>query len=284
MRNPRPFCPNPACIHHTKPPADFYRKNGYRRIKHSSQPVPRYQCKACGKSFCATQVKPIRQQHRPDLNAQIFKMAVSRVGIRRMASVLDCARETIQLKIEYLADESRRHHALFLAQLAKEGGTDYVMMDELETYIHARWAQVSVPIAIRVKTRQVLSFGIAKLSSSMKKGQQMGWNRDTRNVVVPKVLNALAPVMKRGATLATDGEASYPKWVSRALPGIRHERRSTGAPGYYDPLFSINLAHAKLRNDLARLGRRSWATTKTIEALEDHLWLWVAWINGYPLK
>ncbi|WP_227893465.1 hypothetical protein [Burkholderia vietnamiensis] len=284
MRNPRPVCPNPDCVHHTKPPADFYRKNGYRRTKHNGQPVPRYQCKACGKNFCATQVKPIHGQHRPDLNTQVFKMAVSRVGIRRMATVLGCGRETIQRKIEYLAGESRRHHALFLLQLAKDGGTGYVMMDELETYIHARWAQVGVPMAVRVKTGHVLGFGIALLSSNMKKGRLAGWTKDTRHLVVPKVLNALRPVMKPGGTLATDGDASYPKWIARALPGVRHERRATGEPGEFDPLFTINLTHAKLRNDLARLGRRSWATTKTMKALDDHLWLWVAWVNGYPLK
>lgn len=284
MRNPRPVCPNPACVHHTKPPADFYRKNGYRRAKHNGQPVPRYQCRTCGKNFCASQVKPINGQHRPDINAQVFKMAVSRVGIRRIAMVLDCSPDTVLRKIEHLAKEARRHHAIFLTDLAKDGGTTYVMMDEMETYIHARWAQVSVAIAIRVKTREVLALGIAKLSSNMAKGRVNGWTKDTRNVVIPKVLGALSSVMPPGATLATDGEASYPKWISRTLPGIRHERRATGEPGEFDPLFDINLIHAKLRNDLARLGRRTWATTKTITALEDHLWLWVAWNNGYDLR
>ncbi len=62
MRNPRPTCPNASCVNHTKPPAGFYRKKGYRRPKHNHQPIPRYQCKACGRKFCATQVKPIEGQ------------------------------------------------------------------------------------------------------------------------------------------------------------------------------------------------------------------------------
>ena len=56
---------------------------------------------------------------------------------------------------------------------SREGGTSYVMMDELETYIHARWAQVSVPVAVRVKTGTILGFDLARLSSNMKKGQAM---------------------------------------------------------------------------------------------------------------
>ena len=56
MRNPWPTCRNPACVHHTKSPVDFYRKS---------------------RKFCATRVKPIEGQHRPDLNQRIFEMAVS---------------------------------------------------------------------------------------------------------------------------------------------------------------------------------------------------------------
>ena len=41
-------------------------------------------------------------------------------------------------KIEYLADQAKKHHAKALAQLAKDGGAAYVMFDELETFIHAR--------------------------------------------------------------------------------------------------------------------------------------------------
>ena len=88
MRNPRPICPNEDCEHHLAPPADFYRKKGYRRPKHNRKPVPRYQCKACGTYFCATQTKAIRQHHRPDLNQQVFALAVSGVSMRRMERLL----------------------------------------------------------------------------------------------------------------------------------------------------------------------------------------------------
>jgi len=85
MRNPRAHCPNPVCIHHRDlskpkvkpPPADFYRKKGYRTPRHDHQPIPVYQCRACGRKFSATLVKPIRQQHRPELNRKVFALAVS---------------------------------------------------------------------------------------------------------------------------------------------------------------------------------------------------------------
>jgi len=280
MKRPRPRCPNPACVHHLDPPAGFYRKKGYRRAKHNHQPVPRYQCKACGKYFCGTQTLPSQGHHRPELNHQVLALAVSGVSLRRMAMVLGCSRRTIDRKVIHLAQQAQACHAKHLQSLR----TAYAMFDELETFIHARWAQVSVPVVVRVKTGEVLAFGVAKLSSSMSKGKAMGWNVDTRDQVIPAVLASVAGVLKPEATLATDGSASYPQWIGLALPKVQHKRTLAVKGPVYDPLFAINVAFAKMRNDLARLGRKTWTTTKTVEGLENHLWLWVAWTNDYDLK
>lgn len=90
--------------------------------------------------------------------------------MRRMTLLLGCGKSTVQRKIAYLASEAKKHHQVFLKQLAEDGGTAYVMFDELETFIHARYKQVSVPVAIRVKTGQVLAFGVARMPSTMKLG------------------------------------------------------------------------------------------------------------------
>lgn len=282
MRNPRPTCPNPACVNHTKPPADFYRKKGYRRPKHNHQPVPRYQCKACGKQFCATLVKPIQGQHKPELNRRIFEMAVSGTSGRRMAQLLHCSQNTVLRKIELLAEQAREHHRKRLAQTQ----TAFVMMDELETFVHARWKQLSVAVVVRPKTGEILAFGVARIPSSMAKGIQGNrWVINDRPQVVPTVLATVSPCLKPGATLATDGDSNYPKWVARYLPGVKHTKQKTPTGNTdYDPLFAVNVLFAKMRNDLARLGRKSWTTTKTIQGLENHLWLYVAWVNGYRLR
>lgn len=316
MRNPRAYCPNPDCEHwrdpaalaiRPPPPIDFYRKDGYRRPKHNHQPVPVYECKTCGKKFSATLVKPIRHQKRPDLNRKIFALAVSGATVRRISILLDCDRDTVMRKIEYLAGEAKKHHTRAMEQLAKEGGTSYVMFDELETFVHARHKQLSVPVAIRVKTGHILALGVARMPSSMKLGGAgiqplppggTNWVYNDRPKIVPGVFAQLAPVLKPGATIATDGEASYPKWIKQALPGVRHvvahspketslgraRKRATGEPRETDPLFAINVLFAKARNDLARLGRKTWTTTKSRKALENHLWIWVAWVNGYRLR
>lgn len=198
-----------------------------------------------------------------------------------MVELLGCSRTTISRKIIHLAKEAKKHHALRLASMQ----TSYAMVDELETFLHARYKQLAVPVAIRAKTGEVIAFAVGRKPSSMKAGiLNNAWVIDDRPVIVPKVLADIGPVLKPGGTVATDSHPSYPKWMKIALPGVTHQKLlGIHEPGY-DPLFSINLAFAKLRNDLARLGRKTWTTTKSIKALENHLWLWVAWTNGYLLK
>lgn len=317
-RPPRPICPNEACVNHHSPPADFYRKNGWFKRQHDNRKVPRYQCLACGKSFCSTQTQINVHQHRPDLNRKIFGLAVSGATMRRIADLTGCHKDTVQAKIIHLANQARAYHAEFLRKLAEpvkdssgnviRQGTAFVMMDELETFIHARYRKVSVPVVVRVKTGQVLAFGVARVPSSMPLGGAgsgpippggSSWTHNDRSKVVPAVLATIAPVLNpAGATISTDGESSYPKWIRAQLPGVQHvvrhspkesvlgraKRRADGTARETDPLFAINLTHAKMRNDLARLGRKTWTTTKTIAGLENHLWLWVAWTNGYQVK
>lgn len=282
MKNPRPICPNDTCANHTGPVAGFYRKKGYRRPKHNRQPVPIYQCKACGSYFSATQTKAIRQHHKPSLNQQVFKLAVSGVSMRRMVVLLGCTKKTVARKVAHLAKQAQAHHAEFLANPANH--TSHAMMDELETFIHARYKQVAVPMVIRAKTGHILAFDVCRKPTSMPKTKNT-WTTDHRPQVVPKVFTASSVAMKPGAVLTTDGGSSYPKWIKSAGLFVKHNvQHSPIGNTDYDPLFAINVLFAKMRNDLARLGRKTWTTSKTIPALRNHLWLYVAWVNGYRLK
>lgn len=281
VKSPRPVCPNELCANNTAPPVGFYRKKGYRRPKHNHQPIPRYQCKACDRYFCATQNKAIKQQHRPDLNREVFKLAVSGVSMRRMVILLGCSKLTVARKIAHLAEQAQIHHAERMKNLR----TTCVMVDELETFMHSRYKQLSVPMVVRVKTGEILGFGVARKPSNQPRGHiKYNWTVDHRPQVFYQVMRAVQPMLTVGCTVITDSHPSYSKWMAKGLAQVVHKKtKSPNTPGY-DPLFAINLTFAKLRNDLARLGRKTWTTTKTIKGLEEHLWLWVAWTNGYALR
>lgn len=286
MKNPRPVCPNTACPNHVDPPRAFYRKKGFRVAKHNHQPIPRYQCKTCGRKFCATQTKPIRQHHRPDLNRRIFEMAVSGTSMRRMVLLLGCSKRTVDRKIQHLAQEAQRIHQERLATLR----TSYIMLDELITYLHARPKHLSVAVVVRVSSGEVLGFTISRIPTQVTGFDKYDWQQDDTLTNIPALLASMRPLLKPGAVIASDAHPSYPKWLRRALPGVQHQQvkalvsKLAQKADERDPLFAINLTFAKMRNDLARLGRKTWTTTKSIKGLENHLWLWVAWRNGYPVK
>lgn len=282
MRNPRPTCPNELCQNHTDPPSDFYRKKGYRRpVNAPSQKIPRYQCKDCGAYFSATRAKGIHGQRRPDINEQIFKLAVSGVSMRRMVELVGCHQRTVASKITHLAEQAEKKHAQFL----EDTRTSCVMIDELETFMHSRYKQLSVSMAVRVKTGHVLGFSVARKPCNQPRGQiKYKWTVDHRPQAFHGMLLSIQDALKPGCTVITDGHPSYAKWLGKGLANYQHRvLHSPDTPGY-DPLFVINHTFAKMRNDLARLGRKTWTTTKTIKGLEEHLWLWVAWTNGYKLR
>lgn len=247
----------------------------------SAQKLPFQRVNPALSTFCATQTKAIRGQHRPDLNATIFKLAVSGVTMTRMSVLLGCSPTTVARKIAYLAREARKRHHAHMATLS----TSYVMVDELETFLHSRYKQLSVIVAIRVKTGEVMGFSVARKPSNQERGwKKYGWSVDQRPVEFRRVITVIAPSLKSGAAIATDSHPSYGKWLGQVLtkPYTHYQTKSAVGPGY-DPLFAINVAFAKMRNDLARLGRKTWTTSKTIKGLTDHLWLWVAWANGYEV-
>jgi len=48
-------------------------------------------------------------------------------------------------------------------------------------------------------------------------------------------------------------------------------------------MFELNLIAARIRHDLSRMTRKSWVTTKLMERLQQHLFLFVAYQNDYAI-
>ncbi len=86
----------------------------------------------------------------------------SGVTMRRAASLLGVARRTVEKKARWLAKQSRKAHAEFLD--SSPGLTAYVQLDELETYEASKLKQLSVALAIRPKTGQVLAAEVGSMN------------------------------------------------------------------------------------------------------------------------
>jgi len=283
-------CPNIECENHNKTEKGLFVKIGYFKPKTTNQKTPRYKCKSCGKTFSTHTNSLTYKQHKPEINQELFKLLVSGVSLRRASQILEVEYNTILLHFDYLAGQAKKQHFKHLKTIH----SSYVQVDEMETFLHAKAKALSVPLVVRCKTGEILGFKVARMPSKgllASLGQtKYQWTVDERAIKFQSLLLDLKPCLTSNVLFKSDLNGSYPKWIKNTLPTAQIEQvggnkgvvRDGAKP--YDPLFSINNTFAKMRHDMNRLARKTWSTTKAIHGLENHIWLYVAWVNGYKLK
>ncbi len=284
-------CLNSDCQNHTAKGSGWYVKTGYYKPKGSGQRTARYKCKACGKTFSSNTHRPTAYQKKRSINPRLFELLVSGVSLRRAAELLEVQYNTVLLHFDYLAEAAKTHHVKFLRTIE----TEFVQVDELETFIHARPKCVSVAMAVRVKTGQILGFNIARMPAKGKLAaigtSLYDWTTDERAAKFQEMLSTFVGCLKPSITFKTDSNTNYPKWIAAVVPHAKLERikgknkkQPIGNPKEYDEMFAINNTFARMRHDMNRLARKTWSTSKAIHGLEKHLWLYLAWNNKYPMK
>ena len=287
MFTPPLTCPNPDCKCHGAPAPGWYAKKGYYRTKFDRQPVPRYRCKACGRYFGSHTGTATYRQHKPKANALIAKLLCSGVTMRRTADLAGVSRRTVAKKLEWLAARARAAHAEHLK--GAEFQTSYVQFDEMETYERNKLLPLSIALAVRAKTGQIVGVKVAEMNCHGKPAhtsvQRYGRRQDTRRAAALSVFREVAMVAKPKLTVATDKKAAYKKHIKTILPEAAHQVYPSrkGPTGSRDPLFKLNHICAKLRADLARLARKTWSASKKAACLQDHLDLYVAFNNNYAI-
>ncbi|MFM8269986.1 MAG: hypothetical protein ACKN9V_07335 [Pseudomonadota bacterium] len=288
-------CPNKECKFHTWSEGWTYAKKGYFKTKWNAQPVPRYRCRYCGKYFSSHTFRESYGQKKPYLNQEVFKWYASGTTLRRMAIVMGVSRVTINRKFLFMAELARKEHSRRIH--AGELKTSLAHFDEMETFEHTKLKPLSIALAVRARTGEVIGAQIAEMNckghlaaiSQMK----YGWRKDNRNVAREDVLRSLNQCSRERLVVVTDKKTDYPKILKKCVPHAeirqvkRVERLSTkvsvNRSNKYDALFTLNYTCAKIRHDLSRMARKVWVTTKKAERLQAHLNLYIAFNNGYKL-
>jgi|WetSurMetagenome_2_1015567.scaffolds.fasta_scaffold114471_1 transposase-like protein len=286
-------CPNSECKNHKNPETGFFIKKGYYFTKHNSKKVPRYQCKCCGTKFSSNTFKDIKGQHKPELNDNIFTRYASNESQNRIAKNLRINVKTVVRKIKYLAYKSRQIHEEQLKN--KKFQVYQIQFDEMETFEHTRMKPVTIAIAVesywddvkrKYRTGRIIDAIAAPMyykSRNARKAQETYGDREDQSLgaridVVESMKKAAA---KPDIRVLTDGKRSYGTLFTDIMPQSRHQVISRKMNTGLDKLFSLNHTCARLRHDMSRMARQSWVTTKTVEGLQDHLDLFIAYYNEY---
>ena len=243
--------------------------------------------------FSSHSLRANKGQSRPDVNQEIFKWACSGVPISRIAENVGVTQKTVASKLAWLAKQAERFHEK--AIVSGELNTSYIQIDEMETYEHTRLKPLSISIAVRVKTGQIIDMKVATMNChgplAALSQKKYGLRKDTRKEANGSVIETVRRVVNTGSglTVGCDSKSSYPGLIKNVIQGASIQTHLVVKESYEDtvkptdPLFAINLICAKLRSDLAPLARKTWVTTKSPEKLRQLLSIYIAWNNGYDI-
>lgn len=208
--------------------------------------------------------------------------------MRRIAKIMNVDKKTVQRKVEFLAKKAKRKHKELLSSLHKK--VEQVHFDDLITIEHTKLKPVSVSIAVDADTRVILgakvsqipAFGHLAQLSRKKYGKRICKHREGLKELFLEFSSTLSdnPILK------SDKHRFYPSFVKKYCRDATHltyvGRRACVVgqgelkKGGHDPLYFINHTCGMLRDNLKRLARKTWCTTKKIEMLQKHLdiYLW----------
>jgi len=266
----------------------FYIKKGYYKTKYNHQAVPRYQCKHCKVTFSTHTFRKTKNQKKPHVNEMVFKLLSSGNTLRRTAKLLGIAKKTVERKFQFVSELAKKAHEEFLEK--EENKTSYVQFDEMETYEHTKCKPLSISLAVRAKNGGIIDAQVAYMKckgklAAVSQKKYPYWNLDTRKQTTLRVMESVKKVSRSFLTVASDKKRTYPNLIQKVLPHASIDQyESRQAMTKKDPLFRLNHTAARIRHDLSRMRRRTWATTKKAENLQKHLYLYLAWNNKYQIS
>lgn len=291
----KPDCPNSQCDYFQN--NQFCKKDGYYFRKDDSRKIQRYKCMHCNKKFSRSTGTLEFGQKKRRINNTLFKILSSGISLRRSAIVMNVHRTTIDRKLQYLAEKSRRMHAELLLKIGSQK-VERIQFDDLITSEHTKLKPLTISVAVDASTRMILgtvvsqipSFGHLSAISKKKYGRRKSFHKEGLNELFEKI----KPVVSPFAEIKSDEHKFYPELIDSFFPNANYKRykgekamiaglgelKKNGR----DPLFVINHTCAMLRANINRLFRRTWCTTKKPQRLEDHLAIYMAFHNSILIR
>ena len=285
-----PFCPNPACSQHLRAAARFCVGHGSFVAACHREPVPRFRCRTCRKTFSSQTFRQDHRDRRPDLNVRVFECLASGIGFRQCGRLLRIGVGAVQRKAHKIA----RHMHLLHENLSHRLPIGSVfVLDEEETFETASVRRLGVAMLVEASSWFIVATSVGSLRRLAKPGtSRRQWqDRDERlhgkrpdesSRCVRAVLEALRrKVGKRAIVLRSDQKPSYQR-IAKDVFGelVQHEQTSSKDPRTSrNPLFPINSMQAMSRDLVGALRRQSWLHSKKAAKLPARLAIFVVYKN-----
>lgn len=272
-------------------------KKGTFPRKDDSKRVPRYHCKICGQNFSSATFSWTYHQKKRKINQEIRRLLIANVCMNRIAVLVGVDYKTVARRLEALSRECQRRNEKTLMRATKGKKFTDIQLDELETFEQSKLTPLSVPVVVS-KERLILGFDVCSMPPhevyEARSLAKFGPIPDDRTPALKGLLERIKSAVYDFVSIRADECHRYPWAVYQAFPGARLQTfyaRKAKPQGFgelktgsRDPLWAINHTLAKLRANISRLNRRTWATTKKRTRLIQHLWIFVESQNRYILN
>lgn len=265
------------------------QKRGFFIRGSDKKKVQKYYCKTCSKHFSEQTLSYDYRLRKRYINQKTFRLLCKGVSQRGIALLLRTKQKAIALRIKRFAQVARS----FLAKTREQEDFKEIAFDEMETFEHTKCKPITIPLAVNPTNRKILAVCAGKIPAkgllvevSMKK---YGPRECQRKEKLTEMLSQIQKSAKSEITFTSDQSTFYPNLVKELFPNSIHNtykgRRGCVVgqgelkAGGYDPLFALNHTCAMIRDNIKRMTRRTWCTTKKIPMLENILCIYAMFHN-----
>ena len=297
-----PRCPYVTCPRHADPGRDFFVRHGSYVARVHTQPVPRFRCRTCRRTFSRQTFRLSYRDRKPHLNPAVLMQLTGGTWFRKSARNLSITRNNLEAKSRKLFRHAEALNRNLLRRgpigprLVDRGQPFGLQFDEYESYETRRNTRpVTIATAIEAKSRFIIAMVVAPIRphGRMTKQRKAAIAADEARFGPRPHLSTLACRIAlrradafrprpRAVELATDEKWTYPDVASAAFHGrpVAHRRVSSRAPrGIGTLLFPINHIENKSRMHVGRIQREMMYVSKRRRYLAKHLELHIAYRN-----
>jgi hypothetical protein len=227
------------------------------------------------------------------MNLPIEQLIVSGNSERRIAKLLGINRKTVARKILFLALRARRSQERFLARRFKNGIPYPVHFDEMQSFEHTKCKPLAIPLAVVETARIILGVEVGPMPANGHLAEisrkKYGPREDQRSQRLDMVLNGFRRFVGPDTVLISDSNPMYKPKIDKLFPENPYIQHLGGRgcivgqgelkKKHFDPMFSLNHTAAMIRDNIKRLARKTWCTTKNPNRLRDILSIYVNYHN-----
>ena len=206
-----PRCPRSDCAAHAQPTPRFFSRKGFYQPKCRPWPVPRFECRVCRRGFSRQTFRVDYCDNKPWLNARLFELLASGLGLRQSGRLLSLSKGCTEHKFRKLARQLGWLHRNLTGEFAE--GTRFTL-DEMQTFETCRSTRpLTLPVVIEQDSLFVVAAECAPIKPSgampehrkqriRQQSQQDGTEREDKSrECLVRVLGVVKQHIKAGARL-----------------------------------------------------------------------------------